>query len=82
MNYKEAKEILRSVAEGGSCDMTELAVHVVLEELKRLEGKEKAVKVDKNSFDISFCPKCGGSLWQNRDESNYCFRCGQKVRGW
>ena len=25
------------------------------------------------------CPFCGGSVWQNADESNYCFRCGQKL---
>ena len=24
-------------------------------------------------------PLCGDSLWQNRDESNYCFRCGQAI---
>ena len=25
------------------------------------------------------CPFCGGSVWQNADESKYCFRCGQKL---
>lgn len=29
---------------------------------------------------IGFCPVCHGSLWQNKDESNYCFRCGQKIK--
>ena len=22
---------------------------------------------------------CGGSVWQNKDESKYCFRCGQAL---
>lgn len=30
-------------------------------------------------YDVAFCPICNGSLWQNKDESNYCFRCGQKI---
>ncbi len=25
------------------------------------------------------CPVCGGSVWQNADESKYCFRCGQAI---
>ena len=25
------------------------------------------------------CPFCGGSVWQNADESKYCFRCGQAI---
>ena len=33
-----------------------------------------------NDHNIGFCPKCKGSLWQNNDECNYCFRCGQKIR--
>lgn len=28
---------------------------------------------------IVHCPNCGGSVWQNADESKYCFRCGQKL---
>jgi len=26
-----------------------------------------------------YCPFCGGSVWQNADESKYCFRCGQAI---
>lgn len=33
-----------------------------------------------NRHGIEICPKCKGSLWQNNDECNYCFRCGQKIR--
>ena len=32
-----------------------------------------------SSYDIGFCPECHGSLWQNKDESHYCFRCGQAL---
>lgn len=28
---------------------------------------------------IYFCPTCKGSIRQNQDECNYCFRCGQKI---
>lgn len=27
-----------------------------------------------------YCPFCGGSVWQNADESKYCFRCGQALK--
>lgn len=32
-----------------------------------------------NGYGVYFCPVCHGSLWQIKCESNYCFRCGQKV---
>lgn len=32
-----------------------------------------------NGYNIKFCPKCNGTVWQIKDESNYCFRCGQKL---
>lgn len=40
------------------------------------------IKMDRitNDYNVGFCPKCKGSLWQNNDECNYCFRCGQKIR--
>jgi rubrerythrin len=34
----------------------------------------------KSIYNVYFCPVCNGSLWQNKDESNYCFRCGQKIK--
>ena len=38
--------------------------------------KEKPIY---NGHGIYFCPKCHGSLWQNKDESNFCFRCGNPI---
>lgn len=32
-----------------------------------------------NSYGVAFCPKCTGSVWQIKDESKYCFRCGKKL---
>ena len=29
---------------------------------------------------VCYCPECGGSVWQNRDESKFCFRCGQAIK--
>lgn len=34
----------------------------------------------KSRYSVAFCPVCGGSAWQNRDESKYCFRCGQALK--
>ena len=36
-------------------------------------------KVTNNGYSVYFCPVCGGSVWQNKDESKYCFRCGQAL---
>ena len=44
--------------------------------LNKILEKQKAEISD---YNIGFCPVCGDSLWQNRDESNYCFRCGQAI---
>lgn len=43
------------------------------------ENKEHAVKVNQNSYGVYFCNNCGGSVWQIKHESNYCFRCGCKL---
>lgn len=41
--------------------------------------KQIPKKVIKSPYNVKFCPVCKGSVWQNRDESKYCFRCGQKI---
>ena len=55
-----------------------------LREIERLEKmaratENKPIKVTKSPYNIAFCPKCKGSVWQNKDESKFCFRCGQMI---
>lgn len=38
-----------------------------------------AQKVKTNGHGVYFCPNCNGSVWQNKDESKFCFRCGQEL---
>lgn len=42
--------------------------------------KKEDKKVIRNSYGVCFCPYCNGSVWQNKDESKYCFRCGKKLK--
>ena len=48
---------------------------------KAVEVLEKQIpkKVKNNGHNIFFCPVCRGSVWQIRDESKFCFRCGQAI---
>lgn len=32
-----------------------------------------------NGYGVYFCPSCKGSVWQIKEESKYCFRCGEKL---
>ena len=41
--------------------------------------KNETKKVHINSYNVAFCPRCNGSVWQVKHESNYCFRCGQEL---
>ena len=47
-----------------------------------IEALEKQIpkKIIKSSFSVAFCPSCEKSVWQNKDESQYCFRCGQALK--
>ena len=49
---------------------------------KALELFEEQIprKVIRSIYHVRFCPTCQGSVWQNRDESKYCFRCGQALK--
>lgn len=56
------------------------------DELQKVTEKQTPKKVKKirhehslGYSDIYYCPNCHGSVWQIRCESNYCFRCGQKL---
>ncbi len=37
------------------------------------------MRVKINSYGVAFCPNCNGSVWQIKDESKYCFRCGEEL---
>ncbi len=37
------------------------------------------MRVKLNSYGVAFCPNCNGSVWQIKDESKYCFRCGEEL---
>lgn len=46
---------------------------------RRAAELDVSKQVINNSYDVYFCPTCHKAVWQNKDESNYCFRCGQKL---
>ena len=76
MTTEEAISILRvavaEVAWNYPVDYAD-AIDTAIQVLKKQIPK----KVTNNSDGFYFCPVCGGSVWQSRDESKYCFRCGQ-----
>ena len=51
-------------------------VDMIFSALKKVYIPEK---VTENGYGVYFCPVCSGSVWQCRDESKYCFRCGQAL---
>jgi hypothetical protein len=50
-----------------------------IEEILDMIDKRIPAKVDKNGYGVYFCPACKESVWQNKEESKYCFRCGKKL---
>ena len=59
----------------------------VLKKALELFEKQMPRKVIRSIYNVrfyptcqGFCPTCQGSVWQNRDESKYCFRCGQALK--
>ena len=76
-------------SENPRSDMSSLKSHILesdneIVELERLAeigraSENKPIKVTKSPYNIAFCPKCKGSVWQNKDESKFCFRCGQMI---
>lgn len=49
-------------------------------ELQEAWDKQQEVNVIYNGYGVKFCGKCDGTIWQNKDESKYCFRCGNKLK--
>ena len=89
MNYKEAlKEITYQLKDVEYYDVVywDCIPAAILEIcVKTLEKQiPKQVKKIRHETILGyavtyFCPNCGGSVWQNADESKYCFRCGQAI---
>ena len=52
----------------------------VLKKALELFEKQMPRKVIRSIYNVRFCPICQGSVWQNRYESKYCFRCGQALK--
>ena len=51
-----------------------------IEKALELFEKQTPRKVIRSIYNVRFCPICQGSVWQNRYESKYCFRCGQALK--
>lgn len=88
MAPEQAIGILKDIHSGTSEIMAECKDVHTLNHLSRqckvlnlaVEALEKQIpkKLDSNRY-VHFCPECNGSVWQITHESNYCFRCGQKL---
>lgn len=86
MTIEEAREQLKDLIRDRESfivgDSDEEIYRKDIEALKKaLELFEKQMprKVIRSIYNVHFCPTCQGSVWQNRDESKYCFRCGQAL---
>ena len=49
-------------------------------QVEEIENENEINEVINNGHDVYLCPKCHRSVWQIRDESKYCFRCGCKLK--
>lgn len=80
----QLKDLIRD--RQSSCDGDEEHDAVYVNDIAALDIAITAVnrqipkKVEKSIYSVAFCPVCGGSVWQNKDESKFCFRCGQALK--
>lgn len=49
-----------------------------IEILQELIDRAKPEKVLSNGY-VNLCPVCKNSVWQIKEESKYCFRCGKAL---
>ncbi len=89
MNYKEAlAEIKYQLKDVGDYDtvywdcVPTAILNVCAEALEKQIPKQ--VKKIRHETILGYsvtvhCPFCGGSVWQIKCESKYCFRCGQAI---
>lgn len=47
--------------------------------LQILVDKSVQMQIKRNPYGIAFCPVCRGSVFQDREYTKYCFRCGQAL---
>ena len=87
MTIEEAKEQLWELIHDRESfivgDSDEEIYRKDIEALKKaleLFEKQTPRKVIRSIYNVRFCPICQGSVWQNRYESKYCFRCGQALK--
>lgn len=90
MNYKEAlEEIKYQLINAGDYDVVywDCIPTEILKTCAEALGKQIPQQVKKIRHETILgyavtvhCPFCGGSVWQNADESKYCFRCGQALK--
>lgn len=89
MNYKEAlAEITYQLKDVGYYnvvywDCVPTAILEICAEVLEKQIPKQVKKIRHETIlgysETYFCPNCGGSVWQNADESKYCFRCGQAI---
>lgn len=80
MDKKQIKEYIKTL-EVRRGYLSEMNLHALVAYNAAIESlhKQIPVQVIKNNQGIAFCASCNGSAWQNKDESKYCFRCGQRL---
>ncbi len=81
MDYEEAlKEIEKQIADAGYVydDFLDICKEALEKQMPKQVKKVRHETILGYAVTVH-CPFCGGSVWQNADESNYCFRCGQKL---
>ena len=81
MTNEEIKKIESAINFVDYCTPAETNEDVELAGIA-IEALEKQIprKVIRSIYNVRFCPICQGSVWQNRYESKYCFRCGQALK--
>ena len=78
---KKYMVVCDNCGEGQECDSWTDALEFMIDEgwKKKLDNGEWKHYCPECAVNIKSTLMCGDSLWQNRDESNYCFRCGQAI---
>lgn len=60
------------VVEAAKVELDLLCMNAIMKQIPK--------EVQTNGYGVYFCPICNGSVWQNKDESKFCFRCGNALK--